>query len=60
VEAQAGSHLIGTVRMWLTRDGQRGPATRVALRRPEPTDPPILGIMPMRWLVDTDVVHGQR
>lgn len=60
VEAQPDSYLIGAVRMSLTSDGHRSAAKRVALRRPEPTDPPILGIMPMRWLVDTDVVNGRR
>ncbi|HKT06192.1 MAG TPA: helix-turn-helix transcriptional regulator [Rugosimonospora sp.] len=60
VEAQPESYLIGNAHMSLTRDGQQGPAARLELRRPGPTDPPILGIMPMRWLIDTNVVHGRR
>ncbi|BCB88495.1 helix-turn-helix domain-containing protein [Phytohabitans suffuscus] len=52
VDDVPGTYLTGTVKLRLTPTGHLGSPAEITLRRPLPTDPPVLSIAPLRWLAD--------
>jgi AraC-like DNA-binding protein len=47
------SYLIGAARVRLSHGGELPQAARMVLRRPRPTDAPVLAVTPLRWLVES-------
>jgi AraC family transcriptional regulator len=53
VDDVPGRCLAGGARVSFASDGQPRATVRVALRRPRTTDPPVLAITPLHWLVES-------